>query len=637
VIRGRGRSAIRWGLAAAAVAALVAWVWRPATGASYLPPDGSRSTAVHRITLLDEDGSPVVPTADGESLPFSERNTCGQCHNYAAVAKGWHFNAMDASVPPGRPGEPWILTDPRTGTQLPLSYRAWPGTWRPEQVGLTPWKFLQVFGRQLPGGGVGDLPIDEATDPQARWIVAGKLEINCLGCHSGDRAYDATQWADHCERQNFKYAATAASGLAVVTGSVKSLPETYDPLNPDALLDTPGAVVPEVKYDAAKFDPAQAAFFDVTKKGSANRCYFCHTARLVGNGAPEAWHVDGDVHLAAGLTCADCHRHGLDHAMTRGYEGEPGGKAVAALSCRGCHLGAESAAAGPDTVGGRLGAPVPRHVGLPTVHFEKLTCTACHSGRLPAKRALRAQTSMAHGLGVHGKDRGDDALPLLAEPVFARGSDGRIGPHRMLWPAFWGRLKDGQVTPLAPDIVAKKARSLLAPDTSDKSKPPVMPPLTPDRIAAVLAKLGTDATVGEAVYVAGGKLYRRAEDGTLAASEHAAAAPYAWPTGHDVRPATQSLGAAARCTDCHAADAPFFFGEVRAESPALLGEPATVAMYTLEGEDPTTLKAWALSFEGRPYFKVVGFVAAGLVAAVVVLYGFLALASLVRWAGSKAA
>jgi hypothetical protein len=163
-----------------------------------------------------------------------------------------------------------------------------------------------------------------------------------------------------------------------------------------------------------------------------------------------------------------------------------------------------------------------------------------------------------------------------------------------------------------------------------------MQPLTPDRVASVLEKLA-DADAGEAVYVAGGKLYRRAADGTLAASDHAAAAPYAWPVGHDVRPAARSLGAGARCTDCHSADAPFFFGQVLAESPAQVAEPTAVAMYTLQGKDPTYLTAWALSFQGRPYFKVLGFATAGIIAAVLALYGFLGLAALLKWANGKTA
>ena len=32
---------------------------------------------------------------------------------------------------------------------------------------------------------------------------------------------------------------------------------------------------------------------------------------------------------------------------------------------------------------GRMGAPEPIHKGLPPVHLEKLSCTACHSGQFP--------------------------------------------------------------------------------------------------------------------------------------------------------------------------------------------------------------------------------------------------------------
>ena len=130
-------------------------------------------------------------------------------------------------------------------------------------------------------------------------------------------------------------------------------------------------------------------------------------------------------------------------------------------------------------------------------------------------------------------------------------------------------------------------------------------------------------------------MFRRAADGTLSVTEHAAAAPYAWPVAHEVRPSSQSLGSGG-CTDCHSTDAPIFFGEVVADSTADTATPLVRTMYEFQDLDPLQLKAWAMSFMFRPMFKVVGFATAGLIAAMLLVYVLLGLATLARWAAKKA-
>ena len=597
----------------------------------------SRSTFVHHVPLLDTEGNKITPSSD-PTMPFSTRTTCGKCHDYKTVSGGWHSNAPDPNVAPGRPAQPWILVNRRTGTQLPVSYRPWPGTYRPADVGLTPWKFVLTFGRHLPGGGPGEMPDD---DPQSRWLVSGKLEINCQTCHSGEPAHDQVQWLLAISEQNFMWAPLATTALGSVHGSARRVPDTYDAfMESNQQAASKGA--PVVTYDAAKFDAAGRAYFNTVHKPAPARCYFCHTNHRVGPGAPEKWETDEDVHLAAGLACADCHRNGLDHQITRNYEGEAearGKPDLAALTCRGCHLGD-----GPDgeATRGRLGAPVPQHVGLPTLHFEKLSCTACHSGPAPRDRAGRVQTSRAHAIEFHGEHRGDDAPPYIAEPVFvkqvnARDGHEEIAPHRMIWPAFWGRLKGDAVTPLSPDAVIDAADKIL--ETKPAAEGEAAKDITlisREQILETLKALAAD-TGAEPVYVGGGKLYRLTGDGKLAGEDHPAARPYSWPLAHDVRPATQALGYDGECTDCHSMDAPFFFGEVAAEVPADLGEPETLAMHHFEKLDPTALTIWALTFEFRPVFKVMLFTVGGLMAAIVILYAFRALAAILRWAGARSA
>ncbi|MCK4340556.1 MAG: hypothetical protein KAY37_02385 [Phycisphaerae bacterium] len=427
----------------------------------------SRAPYVHRLTLYDHDGVAISPD-DEPAKPYSPRATCGKCHPYAIIAGGWHFNANDPNVLPGQPGEPWILVDEQTGTVLPLSGRQWPGTRTPESIGLTNWEFVKRFGRHIPGGGFGE-PSDDVVNalPESlRWGISGKLEIDCMFCHSVNQQHDPAEAARQIEKENFKWAPTAALGLAVVRGEAGKVPDDWDPDLPPSP-DYPEQAGPTLVYNRHRFDPDDRVLFNITRRPPNERCYFCHTVREVGPNAPESWQTDQDMHLAAGLLCVDCHRHGLDHAITRGYDGEADPNmqpAHAALTCRGCHLGETDAATVTAALGGRLRAPHPQHRGLPPRHYEKLTCTTCHSGPWPEMNAKRFQTSLAHGLGLASRERTDETLPMIVAPVFIRQAEGVIAPHRLVEPLSEGF--EPYAWPLAHDV-RPAAQALGARDCTD--------------------------------------------------------------------------------------------------------------------------------------------------------------------------
>jgi len=585
--------------------------------------DGSRAIPVHLIPLVDEEGEKI--TLDDEPLlPFSMRQTCGLCHSYKKISKGWHFSAAEPNVAPGRQGQPWILVDAGTGTQIPLSYRSWPGTLRPEQLGLTPWQFMQTFGRHMPGGGVGEL-LDDSNNPDEmmRGFVSGRLEVNCLSCHDADPAHNQAEYALQIARQNFRWATAATCRFAFVSGSARSMPDTYDPFMPD-VPDDPKLIPPTVTYRKNTFDHKKRVFFNIVREVSAERCYFCHSNKYLDKKAEAGkWLSDEDVHLAAGLTCVDCHRNGLDHNIIRGYESEAlvsENPLAATSSCAGCHTK------------GRLGAPQPKHLGIPPVHFDKLTCTACHSGPWPDKKTHRIKTSRAHGLGLHNVNKSMDALPHIISPVFAKQPNGKIAPHNLLWPAFWGNLKGGSVTPIALEIV-RHGGEIIAnkelPRTGD------WPALTVEWIAEALALASSEGSIDdEPVYICGGKLYRINDEGKLTATEHDAAGPYLWPIAHDVRPAAQSLGVH-RCEDCHSTNQPFFFGKVEVDTPIASEEGAVKKMIEFQDLNPVYTKAFAMSFMFRPLLKVVSFGSCAILAAVLLLYGLKALACIVKILAGK--
>ncbi|MCJ7776830.1 MAG: hypothetical protein MUP16_00715 [Sedimentisphaerales bacterium] len=580
--------------------------------------DGSRAISVHLIPLIDDEGDKITPAVE-PLLPFSTCQTCGVCHDYEKISHGWHFNTAEPNVAPGRGGQPWILVDAGTVTQIPLSYRTWPWAFKPELLDLTSWKFVRLFGRQMPGGGVGEIDSNNP-DEVVRGFISGKLEINCMACHDADPAHNQAEYADQIARQNFQWAAAATCSFASVSGSAKNMPINYDPLMPKPL-DDPALVPPSVTYRKDAFDHKNQVFFDIVRKVPVERCYFCHSNHDVGKDALGKWATDEDVHLAAGLICIDCHRNGLDHNITRGYENEASASKnplAAALSCESCHND------------GRLGAPVLKHVGIPPVHFDKLTCTACHSGPWPDKKTIRTKTSRAHGLGTYNVNKSDDLLPHIIYPVFAKQLNGKIGLHKLIWPTFWGSVKDQKVTPIPPEVVRPVAAKII----DDKKLPASgdWPTLTDEQIGKVLESL--KSTEGETVYICGGKLYHLDDKGKLITAENDVAKPYLWPIAHDVRPTVQSLGAR-QCQDCHSTDSPFFFADVEVDTPLASQKDVVKKMIEFQGLNPVYTKLFAFSFIFRPFLMVVALCSSAILAAVLILYVFQGLARILNLLSGK--
>jgi hypothetical protein len=638
----------------------------------------SRSNYTHWIDLYDAQGRRIDP-ADPNAKPYSPLKTCGRCHDYEAIARGHHFNAMTNQVDAGRPGEPWIWTDDRTGTQIPLSYRDWPGVYNPRQLGISPWDFVLKFGHHLPGGGPGEPAPEPSAEAAAetpadaspadtetadgdgsRWELSGPLNVDCMFCHSNDAAYSPEVWWDQIQDENFAWAPTAALAIGSVEGKVSSLPDDFDPsaAEPDSRHE-----LPKTTYAALRVNGDDKVFFDVRRRPRDTVCYYCHSTRLVGDRAGPEWTYDEDVHVKAGISCADCHRNGIEHHTVRGFEGEehPTGEPVATLSCHGCHMDQAEG-------GGRLGAPKPLHKGLPPLHFDKLSCTACHSGPPVTQRAYPVQTALAHQLGLPAHYTPEDP-PGLAAPVMLQ-DDGTLYAHRVMWPAFWGTIKDQKITPLNPDDVYDALRRTLrvrrgetltetvsevrlssedkaealgedrakvSEDELTEQEKAKLAELErtkalaawQEKLAAALEALKDIITQDGAapVYVSGGKAYRLTEDGSAKPFQHDAAGPYAWKLAHDVRPARYSIGVKG-CNECHSAGAPIFESKVTAIGPAPDEDPVTYSMYELAGYDKAKLDAWNLSFQGRTAFKWFGFVAMGAVGLIVLSYLFVGVAGL---------
>ena len=592
--------------------------------------DGSRAHPTHLIPLFAENeagekGEQVLLDSD-PIMPFSTKWTCGECHSYDVIKHGWHFNAIDPCVPVGRNGQPWIYVEPRLGIQLPVSYRAWPGTYRPADLGMSDFDFTKMFGRHMPGGGPGETTPTEAAD-MGKQYVTGKLEINCLACHNGHYGQDmggVNGWAVQIAvKENLRWAAAASCEFAAVTGSAADVSVVYDPFMPDG-----DEGEPTVTYDEDAFDDAGQVLFDIVRESPNERCYYCHSNVYYTEeeGHYEKWAADEDIHLKAGLTCVDCHRNGIEHGIVRGYPDESENSdnpLVATTTCKGCHVPEGSDI--PEA--GRMGAPTPKHVGLPPVHFERLSCTACHSGPWPQDETVLAKTSRAHRLGTPSVNKSATMLPHIAAPVFAE-ENGTIEPRKMVWPAYWATLTDGEVKPVALDVAEKAVGGVF--EKLEMRQDGDWPGISKEQVAEALKALN-DVVDGNAVYVAGGTLYRLAADanGVVEEADHQAGKPYTWPIAHNVRPASQSLGIR-YCTDCHATDGPFFFGSVVVDSPIASETPVVKDMVTFQDISPFYAWAFSASFVFRPWFKVVALGASAILGVVLLLYGLRALGAVAK-------
>jgi len=553
--------------------ALSACVVLPAAATAHW--NGGRTVPVHRLAPRDFTDTAVSPFAPLPA-PISQATTCGQCHDVKSVHGGSHFRTgLDTNdAPVSVQVEPWFWADEALGIALPLSLHGQAGAFAPRDVGLSAFEWTKMFGRSFPGGGIGcdQRAMEEEAGPRQRWFVTGPLEANCLACHQQGDGYDSSEWARQVLRENFTGAAVAASGLGTVEGMNERLDDSWAAAeNPDDhLFKVPQKVV----YHPGRFDTKQRCVFPVGKPQSA-RCLACHAVSEKGMPSHA---ILGDVHLQRGMTCVDCHKNGMDHR-------------IATASCRSCHV--EPRGAGPR----------PHHAGIPLVHFEKLSCTVCHAGVTKDGALAQVRTARANRIGIYGRVQWATDCPYILEPVFMRGKDGKIAPHRVMWPSYFASVStNGTVAPLRLDAV--KGLKALAGVTNG---------LTKTLTVAALAELKAATPGADFAFIGHGKMWT-CEGSNLVASANAAADPVSWPVGHDVRPSRMARGANPfKCADCHTADSSFFQASISPPGPFADAGVEPVSQAGLMGVSASYHAMLGAVFGMRPMFKIFLWTVLGLV------------------------
>jgi len=605
--------------------------------------------------LRDEDGKIIDPVKGENAIkPYSPKMTCGACHDYEKITKGFHFTQGMGEMPtdrqvarclwastPGNFGGNWCSPAPLYRYLSPKKNDC------AVTMDMTAFTFFtSPCGACHPGGGSAEYDREGKrydrwmSDPrsgftskgdnnldgdyyQARWSETGVLEADCLLCHMPE--YDFGQRKKQLEAWNFRWAATAGSKFASVRGSVQK-----------------GEPV-EVVYNKELFNPDGTIEPHIVREPRNEACLSCH--------AQPGWKKRGanfsprtDVHLRAGLKCVDCHPAGSAAADPRiaGREehqfgkGDDPGELVrndldnTCLSCPDCH----------DT--GRMGAPLAKHRWLPPLHLDAIACQTCHIPERvvmpievqasdvfnpapkidqPGKRLwtfygpdweFRNHYGYLHMMGYNDKPT-ERFRPKLVR------YKGKIYPVNQVHSAWPGIEIEGQTALMQPkmgDIVKMWTAHRLDPaskypelakivDDNGDGVPEVNRPEEIEAlihsVAQMLADIQYPMQNKRVVWVMDDRVYRSGTEYRVVQKEPWEASPYAnvHKYSHDILPAKAALGSGG-CTDCHSPASEFFF------APALVhlfdeqGNPVVEPQYRRLGLSGSTV---ALTVWTQAYLK----------------------------------
>jgi hypothetical protein len=635
--------------------------------------------------LKDEQGQTIDPVhGANEGSPYSPKQTCGAagCHDYAKITEGYHFTQGKGEHPteeqaarigwassPGNYGGNWCSPGPL------YRYLSAKENDDASMIDMTSFTFLtDGCGACHPGGGPAEYDRDgirydeRMADPAsgfepsgenrfdgdyhgARWSVTGVLEADCLLCHLP--GYEYARRVKAIEAHNLRWAATAGSALAEVSGSTKD-----------------GEAV-RVAYDRTRFRSDGTVDLRMVRSPRNEACLGCH--------AQPGWKKRGanyrartDVHLRAGMRCVDCHPAGSSatdprisgrevHQIAKGDD--PGGLVRddldnTVIDCADCH----------DT--GRLGAPIPKHRGLPPLHLTKISCQACH---IPERTVMpiSVQASDVYNpspyisggkklwtfYGPDGEFRNhygyldmmgyDDKPTEIFRPALARykGTIFPVNRVHTAWPGIEIEGRSALQQPRMRDIM-----KMWTSHRADPNKYPALARITDDNgdgmievnradeidaliesVTSLLDEIRYPMQGKRVVWVMNDRVYASGSEFRTIAKRDWEASPYGnvHKYSHDVYPARAALGSHG-CTDCHSPSSEMFFASVAGEPFDANGKPVLIAQHELLGISRTeAILGAAREAILKPFLYLLLFLAALLAAARVIAQS----AAVVLWGG----
>jgi formate dehydrogenase gamma subunit len=529
------------------------------------------------VTLLDADGDIINPiTEENEAAAFSTEQTCGLCHDYDTITKGYHFQmgweviSDDYGV---AGGEPWSLSNGFLGRWYPYAFRqlAKKHNTTADHIDLTVYEFVGFSspgrgeppcGACHPGGGGLEYDRDGRRYDQrltahpglaeefdgdyyhSRWDRSGVVEADCLLCHL--RGYNFSDRVDQLTEGNYRWAVVAGSGFGIVNGSVRR------------------GDTPTVQYETRLFNVDGTVSIELSSPPPDANCMYCHgTSDVKKRGFSWNDFYNPDVHNQQGIACTACHPADITHQIAKGYESEFTAAPEYDNTMRRC----------ADCHGvGYLGAPIPEHPSIRPSHLDKLACESCHVpelGRVAAEGVDATTGELVFTYEPAGaKEAGDRGT---WKPDSERRGDRRISPVNSVLAVWWGnRTHDGIVHPLflrEHKAAWRLFESEVTDDNGDGRKEVNRGPEIVAGIKAFAKSLESNRRFDSVhpVLVKGERSYELDDAGNLVEAPLAglpldAEAHVDFSINHNVAPSRRALGADG-CLDCHASTAHFFKGK----------------------------------------------------------------------------
>ncbi|HCY39830.1 MAG TPA: hypothetical protein DHV48_00460 [Prolixibacteraceae bacterium] len=583
------------------------------------------------FNLFDEDGHLIDPVNGiNADKPYSPKQTCGKCHDYNKITEGFHFQQGKDEQATGTFADryQWVSTPGNYGgnwcSPAPLyNYLSNKNNTSAKEMDMTSFTFItNGCGTCHPGGGSMEYDREGhrydkqmvakgftsgATNNfdgdyfQAHWDRSGVIEGDCNLCHLPE--YDYKGRNDHLMKWNFRWMATAGSGLAKVSGSIKDTLEM------------------KVEYDKSKFGSDGKVAMHLVREPRNETCLNCHSKpQWKKRGASFTAYTD--VHIAKGVKCVDCHVGGSMAMDSRikgkevhqfGKGDDPSGNVRNDLdntmrTCTDCHIT------------GYQNAPIAKHSWLPPVHLEKIACQTCHIPERKVKSAL-AQMSDVYNPGVKisppakyvwtfydqdmnywnhygelaqftAKDQPSD--PFTPQYANYKGQIFPVNPVHSAWPGIYTEGKNGLHQPKMKDIytmwTTHRKDKTKYPDLSrikdnnTDSIPEVNSPEEVDAfinsVTAYLNDAGYKLADRKVVWVNNDRMYFSGKDYKMLEKETFESSPYAsvYKYSHDVAPAKAALGTSG-CTDCHSTSSGMLFAQVVKYPFGDDGKPVTEPQY----------------------------------------------------------
>lgn len=555
-----------------------------------VPISISPQTPSHKkIVLRGFDGTPLTPES---KIPYSPKNTCGVCHNYELITRGYHFQQGRTD----RYGKiavsdsydekyPWNLSSGMYG-KYSMTYPnpvqlAKKNNSHPSEIDKSSFFFVQNCGPCHPGGGWGEfdrkgnLYYNEETnkfgyalsgdDPGldgdytpfsagnekygAPWDRSGVNEADCLLCHL--KGYLWKERGSALRGSFFKFGPTVGAGWA----TLRSSEDQSQPLVADEM---------EVDYTKKEVADFENLHLYIIRRPPDGNCWSCHA--LYGERKKGYdWSLETDVHKAKGMDCLSCHPGDKEHNFAKGNSLQQTVRDDldnTMNSCEDCHYRRKVRR-----------APRPRHAFSPK-HMRRIACQTCH---LPY-RSVPTELVYDHSTGdtqiyETSKFLSSDPLnPKPPQPELRSGLwfpafrefKGKIVPVKSAIVIYWGDLdeKTNRVRP----IPLWKIRNLMKPPIEDDDGDGIPEVNSLDEIRSFLIALrGKDRfgnpIASQPVLMKGGFFYRLDKKGGVEKNQHDQAQPIDVSLNHNVRSGFLTLGARG-CKDCHTKNSPFFLRKV---------------------------------------------------------------------------